>query len=155
MKQLVAGVAGLAAVVAAVLALSGSAEGSGRQDPTETTRAQTTQPRAVCETRRVGQDVEVVVRLRLTDDELDVSRDRALVVADLGDVTQTRTLRRETRDGGGYAVTFENLPADATPRSFSLRASPSPDDPASFTCDSSAAGPAAPPRRGSLPRSGA
>lgn len=112
------------------------------------------QPRAVCQARRVGQDVEVAVRLQLTDRALDVARDEALVVADLGDVTQTRVLRPDTRRGAGYAVTFENLAADVTPESISVRASRSPDDPASFACDTSAVAAPCVVRRGSLSQSG-
>lgn len=152
MKQLVTGLAGLAVAATTVVLLLGSA--SGDQADPAAGRAQTLAPRVTCTARRVGQDVEVAVRLRLTDRELAVTRDEALVVADLGDVTQTRVLRPDTRRGTGYSVVFEDLPEVAL-SSISVRASRSPDDPASFACASSAvAGPRSLDRPGSLPRSG-
>lgn len=156
MKKLVVGAAGVAAVATTVVVLTGTTSGSQAADPADADRAQSLQPTAACTARRVGQDVEVAVRLRLTDRQLAVTRDEALVVADLGDVTQTRVLRPDTRNAGSYGVTFDNLPADADLSSISLRASRSPDDPASITCDSTAAaGPRSlAARPGSLPRSG-
>lgn len=134
-KQVVVPVLVALAMAFALVAVLGAGETQARAAGSQ----QKIEPRSTCETRRVGQDVEVLVRLQTTDRELDMAADGALVVADLGSTTQTRKLRPETRVGNGYAVTFENLPSDVTPSSFSVRASPSPDDPAVFECNSSAA----------------